>query len=205
MREHGAQGELLLPSAAARKLSWLCETSLPSWNLSTPTDNVPEKRIKCISLWLQYFMGGITIDICSDASPEFLQKSCRTDQPCLSSASQFPEIYLPPDTRMHRGMERTGKYRLRFHFLDPHDRNTLFLLLWQARTDRIGDLLWEATDSCYSISDWIQGLSTTARSKKAQRSLLNSMRCSCRVWRSLPDIQSKQTTDPKAHLVLCIS
>lgn len=55
------------------------------------------------------------------------------------------------------------------------------------------DYSGRAMDSCCSISGWILGLSTGQEAKrKLWQSLQNSMRCSGRGWRSLPDVRQSR-------------
>ena len=107
----------------------------------------------------------------------------------LNDATVFKKVYLAAGyTDLRRGMEGLATIvRFRFH-LDPYDKNTLFLFCGK-RTDRIKGLLWEGD----GLSVWITvPFAGRVLWEKLWKSHRNSTQCSCRGWRSLPDIPSSK-------------
>ena len=101
----------------------------------------------------------------------------------------FRKYILPPDTRISAEAWKDWQISYVSAFTWIHMTETPCSFFVASGQTVSKDCSGRATDSCYSISDWIQGLSTGQEAKrKLWRSLLNSMRCSCRVWRSLPDM-----------------
>ena len=116
----------------------------------------------------------------------------------LNDATGLKKIYLAAGyTDLRRGIDGLATM-IRFRFqLDPYDKNTLFLFCGK-KTNRIKGLLWEGDGFLLLYKRLDNGaFSCRALRKKLWKYHPNSMRCSCKGWRSYRSIQSDQTIIPK--------
>lgn len=111
----------------------------------------------------------------------------------LNDATGFKKVYLAAGyTDLRRGMEGLATIvRFRFH-LDPYDKIHFFCSAVREPIVSKGFCGKEMV-SCFFISVWITvPFAGRVLWEKLWKSHRNSTQCSCRGWRSLPDIPSSK-------------